>query len=102
MRQPVIPPWSDLSLPPPVAECPIVPTLQPVPYLPAPVLIVNVIPNYRTRKDLGLQGTDSVPYNTQQSPLVILKGPLNPNYGKDVAFLSLRPPLQVGGTEMPL
>ena len=34
--------------------------------------------------------------------LVILEGLFNPNYRKDIAFLSLWPPLQVGGTEMPL
>ena len=34
--------------------------------------------------------------------LAILEGPFNPNYRKDVAFLSLWPPRQGGGTEMPL
>ena len=43
------------------SECPVVPTLQPVAYHPAPVLIADVIPNHGTRKGLGLQGTDSVP-----------------------------------------
>lgn len=75
-----------LPLPPPVAECSIVPTLQPVPYLPAPVLIVNVIPNYRTRKALGLQGRDSVPYNTQQSPWRFWRARLTQTTGKTLPF----------------
>ena len=77
------------------------PTLQPVSYLPAPVLVVNVIPNYRTTKDLGLQSTDCSLQHPAKS-LVILEGPFNPNYRKGVAFLSLWFPLQMGGTEMPL
>lgn len=67
-------------------QCPIVPALQPVSYLPAPVLIVNVIPNYRTRKDLGLQSTGSVPYNTQQSPVWFWRARLTQTTGKAWPF----------------
>lgn len=78
------------------SQCPVVPTLQPVPYLPAPVLIANVIPNHGTRKRLGLQGTE------RTKSLTILEGLFNPNHRKDAAFLSLWPPLLVGVAEMPL
>lgn len=67
-------------------SCSSPPILQMVPYLLEPVLADKVIPNCETRKGLGIQGTVSVLYSSQLSPLKLWRVRLTKTTGMMLPF----------------